>query len=436
MKKLYYTNTEKALNSISALSALFVVSPVIFQPIRSELVFSVALLFSLVVYFKKFPIPNGLITIFTCVMVLQWLHHTNNPQYFVALARLGQIDWFYGLLWPLRALITFFIVGIVLNTIVTARFFLVALSVSPLISLVLIAGHTTSSIFMSTSHEVFNSLSGRFNGLHSNPNYFAFSILGCLSVSLFALSNSARLQISRRKAYVIYFSAVVSVALLALSSSRGALIALAGTGVVIVSSGLLYFFSKKIGSIRGSSLVKIRSLVLASSFFLFLFGGGLLVIVSETASARILDLFSGSGGGRYAIWEAVFQVFREATLADKIFGLGVGYFPSFGLTGKGNWIHNSYLTIAFDYGLFGVLLLFVVIFVVARRAYKSSFHYSGILLLPLLLFALSNDIFYNIEFWIFTSIIFNLNNITESSYTSAPRQAQYFGEKAYSTINH
>jgi len=419
---------EKALNFISFFLALILVSPVLFYPIRPETLYFSVLMLSLMLYSRGFPKPNGFIVTFFVFLMFHWLYHVQNPRYLVALSDLGQIDWHYGLLWPMRAMLIFIIVAAIFRKIVTARFFLVALSVVPLVSFVLILGHLTSLSFVGVSHEVFSPISGRFYGLHNNPNYFAFTLLGCLSISILLLFNSDKVMLRRKTIYIVSISAFVNVGMLLVSGSRGAIIALTVLGVISLSQGSVLSLSNNIR--RGTDLILIgrRSLAIVVVFLLFFMGGSLLIAFGDVGAARISDLTSGEGGGRYIIWNAAVSHLGMANLSELVFGSGVGFFPTFGLTEKASWAHNSYITLILDYGIWGVFLFFLVIVVISKRIYASPFSYACHLFLLMLFFSLSNDVFYSAEFWLFVSIYYNLGSMPKRIFNPVRRHARQDAE--------
>jgi O-antigen ligase len=192
-------------------------------------------------------------------------------------------------------------------------------------------------------------------GILFDPNYFAAILVPAIAVALFLLVSEER----RGNRVVAAVVAVIDLAAFALTQSRGGLVGLA---VALVLSILLA------GRARPRVLVLVLVLV----------AGGL----GYYAIDRPAHVLSGTSSGRAGEWRVALRMFDNHPLT----GVGLGNFtvvePSYAaqtlnlnrvglIVNQPHRTHNTYLEVAAELGLVGLLLFLLVIGAAIRSASRG-----------------------------------------------------------------
>jgi O-antigen ligase len=201
------------------------------------------------------------------------------------------------------------------------------------------------SIFLSSSAF----LGGRFRGYFSNPNF-----VGLLSAIFIPLVLWEAMDKKKRWAKILLLIMVISALL---SGSRNGLLA------STIGAGYYIFMTRKKWRIP---------VVFLGIFFIILIytvGG---VIPSVLPSYLRITPESGSGGltwddissGREEHWRIMWFLFKERPFTGYGFGTENLLFKHFGyaLESTGGYTHNSFLGMAVQMGILGVILLFTPFF--------------------------------------------------------------------------
>src|SRR6266480_7719450 len=201
-----------------------------------------------------------------------------------------------------------------------------------------------------------------WNYIYSNPNDLAALCLLALGVALgFMFSKPSRILVRLGGG----ISAILLLVVILLTQSRGAFIGLvAGMGPALIWSGLkrpgrLLFFAGILALVIG--------LAIPASVWERLSGIEKLTSESTIAEADAL----GSAAQRLAIQKVAWQIFVD----NPVFGVGLGayplmnarYAPELGISDT----HNTYLNLAAELGLPGLVLWCALVLSVLRYAYRS-----------------------------------------------------------------
>jgi len=201
-----------------------------------------------------------------------------------------------------------------------------------------------------------------WNYIYSNPNDLAALCLLALGVALgFLFSKPSRILV-RLGAGI---SAILLLVVILLTQSRGAFIGLvAGMGPALIWSGL-----KRPGRLLFSAgiLALVIGLAIPASVWERL--SGIEKVTSESTIAEADAV--GSAAQRYAVQKVAWQIFVD----HPVFGVGLGayplmnarYAPELGITDT----HNTYLNLAAELGLPGLVLWCALVLSVLRYAYRS-----------------------------------------------------------------
>ena len=212
-----------------------------------------------------------------------------------------------------------------------------------------------------------DTLSGRavWNYIYNNPNDLA-------ALSLLALGIALAFTMSETSRTLVRFAAAISAMLLfvviLLTQSRGAFLGL----IAATATGFLPILAKQ----PRKAIVLIAIVALLASFVIptkvweRLAGIKQLTSVETIAEADA----EGSAAQRYEIQQVAWQVFRD----HPVFGVGLGVYPQANALyaphlGRRD-THNTYLNLAAEVGLPGLLLWCLLFWSVLRYAYRSRRH--------------------------------------------------------------
>lgn len=190
----------------------------------------------------------------------------------------------------------------------------------------------------------------RIGGGLADPNYLA-AVLAPGIVFALALRATTRNRLARLTLLAV---AVLMAFALLRTESRGGVVALAACAAV----GLVFG-----GRLRRTIAVSAVTLVAGAAIYL----------ASAPSSAHRILSFGGGGSGRTELWTIALQAFRLHPLG----GIGLGNFtvrePAYAVTTMANLtkpyqevttlevVHNTYLHIAAELGIVGLLLLLVLV---------------------------------------------------------------------------
>jgi putative inorganic carbon (hco3(-)) transporter len=196
---------------------------------------------------------------------------------------------------------------------------------------------------------------GRLGGLF-DPNYFAAILIPAVAVAVFLILAEGGSRRSRVAAMAI---AVIDLAAFALTQSRGGLVGLAVALVACVA-------------LAGRTRPRVLALVLV------LFAAGL----GYYAIARPAHVVSGTSSGRAGEWRVALRMFDNHPLR----GVGLGNFtvvePSYSdqtlnlnrvglILNQPHRTHNTYLEVAAELGIPGLLLFLLVMGAAVRSAWRG-----------------------------------------------------------------
>ena len=223
-----------------------------------------------------------------------------------------------------------------------------------LIGLVQFGSGGTAGVFYPSTHR------GFLTGLFSNKNHSALFIAAMVIVGYALLRREA--FIDRTKLVIaIPVGIVLATALIATFSRAGILLGLIAMAVVLLLS-----YEDRIGRTGRSALLAggVAAAVLA-------------VIATSALAARAFGRFAATADDvRWDFWAQSLPILRETFP----FGAGLGSFPSlFVSIEKLEWlrptylnhVHNDYLELAIEAGLYGVVLVAGAAFFLARGLVKA-----------------------------------------------------------------
>lgn len=209
-----------------------------------------------------------------------------------------------------------------------------------------------------------NTLMGRAvgNALYANPNELATQTLFALGVSLGLAICSARQPIVRT---LCFASALVLLVIILLTQSRGAVIGLA----LSMAPVLLAIGWRQPGRMVASAMLLgiVFSIAVPSNVWNRLSGIGKLANTETIAEADI----EGSAAERYAIYQVALKIAKD----NAILGVGLGnygeanarYAPELGKKDT----HNTYLNLAAEVGVPGLLLWCLLVGSILVNAYRE-----------------------------------------------------------------
>lgn len=172
-----------------------------------------------------------------------------------------------------------------------------------------------------------------------DANYFSFFIGIMLLLTLY-LAKYATLKAYRRTYIFIAFVMLVTMASLI---SRGAIVSL-----VIA---LIYYYRNDLLSFRNLGYVLLVAVAVAALYYSGILEGLIMRFMSEDVQ---------TGSGRTELWEVGLHTFFSKDPLTILFGAGEGQALSMTYMNGEYWSpHNNYLSIMYDYGLFGLILFSV-----------------------------------------------------------------------------
>lgn len=180
-----------------------------------------------------------------------------------------------------------------------------------------------------------------------DANYFSFFIGIMLLITLY-LAKYAASKVYRR---IYIFIAFVMLVTMASLISRGAIVAL------LVA--LIYYYRKDLLSFRNLGYILLVAVALAGLYYLGVLDGLIIRFMSK-------DVLTGSG--RTEIWEVGLKTFFSKDPLTIIFGAGEGQALSMTYMNGEYWSpHNNYLSIMFNFGLIGLFIFCLWLFMLFYR---------------------------------------------------------------------
>lgn len=188
-------------------------------------------------------------------------------------------------------------------------------------------------------------------GVQLDPNNQAALCAVGFGISLYYL------VFGTHRSFTYLFLATLSGVAVVLTGSRGGLVTL----IVI-----LIILALHAAALRRWALVKRLTFLIVSGWLVFE------VSSSHLPADVILRVFSvedyGGGSGRIALWESGLRLLGQ----QPVFGLGWGGYPS--------GIHNTYLSMLLDVGLFGTAFFACAIGYAFRRAWRQRLALASVIL--------------------------------------------------------
>ena len=244
------------------------------------------------------------------------------------------------------------------------------------------------SIYMITDTIIFGTNFGLRSSLSSaiDPNVFASSI--AIPV-LIVLDWRFKKNI---KSNLIFFL-IIGVFLMAIvmTGSRGGLLALLLSSFAFIFLHLKKPFMSKILYIFFIGLFILLPLYLFMNIFL-----------PDIASRFTLESVLSTGGtGRTKIWENYLNIFSKSYLSNIFFGNGYyshGYVYE-SVFGKVVASHNEFISFLIDFGLFGLIIIIAIYFVILKQAYQTRNIIGISIVIALVAAGFGLDIIFRKFFW-------------------------------------
>ena len=208
---------------------------------------------------------------------------------------------------------------------------------------------------------------------------------------------------------LISFVFLVLEALILFSAKRGAI--LAGAFEFLGMIGFVFFN-------QGSKnrMAKFVSLLLLFGAILFLSTN--FIDFSDYTYARFSSLSDGNFSGRDLIFASLLNTwYTSESVSNIIFGYGFG--SSMLYSGTGNFAHNDWLEILFSFGIFGILIYFLLMFSITKILYnvfKNNIHsiMAAVLFFVILVNSMNYRFLYAFESFLYILLIIYLEK-TKSS---------------------
>lgn len=187
----------------------------------------------------------------------------------------------------------------------------------------------------------------------TDPNYFGCVIGMGTVISMFNIFD-AKWYNKKIIEKIFYISALlISVPVLILNASRGALLS-----VIIVFVILVLFSNAKLG-------YKIVIFILSIIGCIYLYNNDYFTLLE----ARILS-DDGTGSGRTEIWSAKLDGYLDGNIFQIIFGNG--FYGGGTISGRLIGFHNDYLGFLVDYGIVGLCMLLYMLYYPIKLVPKNS----------------------------------------------------------------
>lgn len=182
-----------------------------------------------------------------------------------------------------------------------------------------------------------------------DPNYFGCVVgIGVITALIEALLNNT---LSKKIRYLFFSIYVFLCVILIINASRGALLA------VLCSSVIILFLSDISTKIKVSALVCIVSFL----YVMYIYG------VFDFLLLR-MELDEGHGGsGRTEIWARKFNAYSQLGLSEQIFGIGLQNGMHLGYSYLRGF-HNDYIAYLVEYGICGLIAYICLIFSILKKA--------------------------------------------------------------------
>lgn len=182
-----------------------------------------------------------------------------------------------------------------------------------------------------------------------DPNYFGCVVgIGAITALIEALLNNT---LSKKIRYLFFAIYVFLCVILIINASRGALLA------VLCSSVIILFLSDISVKIKVSALICIVSFL----YVMYIYG------VFDFLLLR-MELDEGHGGsGRTEIWARKIEAYSQLGLSDQLFGVGYQN----GMRLEYNYLigfHNDYIAFLVEYGICGLIAYISFMFSILKNA--------------------------------------------------------------------
>ena len=194
----------------------------------------------------------------------------------------------------------------------------------------------------------------RFNW--TDPNYFG-TVIGMGSVmAMMLLYNAKKSESNLMEKVILIFSIAISVPVLFLNASRGAVLSVAAAGVV-----LILFTKMKIGY---------KLLIIGAVF------AALVILYNnqymDLLAYRIENEDTG-GSGRTSIWISKLQAYSNSGMIAILFGCG--YEKGLSIGGHSIGFHNDFVAFLVDYGLVGLVLFLYMLYYPIKKVPRNSYYF-------------------------------------------------------------
>lgn len=169
-----------------------------------------------------------------------------------------------------------------------------------------------------------------------DANYFSFFIGIMLLLTLYL----AKYAVSKSSRRIFIFIAFVMLVTMVSLISRGAIVAL--------TIALIYYYRKDLLSFRNLGYLLLVAVAVAGLYYSGILEGLIMRFMSEDVQ---------TGSGRTELWKIGLQTFFSKGPLTILFGAGEGQALSMTYMKGEYWSpHNNYLSIMYNYGIFGLIL--------------------------------------------------------------------------------
>lgn len=231
-----------------------------------------------------------------------------------------------------------------------------------------------------------------------------------LTIPFLIIVDNLNKKKTRKKIFRIVYLIIILYAII-LTGSRGGLLSLAGATSVYLLLSSRKSISKKI---------KISFITIAISALLFI---GFPILIPEVIIDRfsISSVVSSGGTGRVEIWSNAFQIFRDSSIINQLFGNG--YYSSVSLFrsyfGRGVGMHNDFVTLIIELGIIGFMIFVYLYSFLIKRSIKYKGFLSVSILTSLILGSIGVDLIFRKFFWnAILIVVLEVNMLAKQQYNT------------------
>lgn len=232
---------------------------------------------------------------------------------------------------------------------------------------------------------------------YEDPNYLCGYFIPGIIMCVNKIFTIKKIKFFQKIFYLV--SLIIMLYIVFLTGSRGGLLAIFFAMFLI----LMHNEEKKYFTVK--NLKKLLMLVIVGGILIYV--GSLLI---DNLNVGILNRLSlkniqeTSGNGRYEIWSYLFEKYSGFGFLKKILGYGFG--TTYVVIAAA---HNTWITLLFENGLFGILIFGCIIWTLAKIASKSDKYYWFILMAYIVFSMTLSLIFYKPLWGLIIMLLINDN---------------------------